>query len=858
MFHSTKQFWQTIELLKLYEVHPELRKKALPIELDGCPIKRGELPTDRVLRLLWRAMQDWKQKPRWLANSDVPHLFDGKSESEIRRLSKEPVAIRKALAVAEILDIVTRPEIAERAGTLRIHSDELIVGCIPPYSVGQGKELVGYLTPDEELSAGLNGLTDRAPFGHVTPSYETLLKKGVQGLIRDCERKLKTASGKRATFYRSVIIALEGVCLFARRYESAARSLASKFKGTDDEKEANLNALADRLKRTPSRAPRSFLEAVQCLYLFHCALHTSGEITSIGRLDQLLYPFLENDGIGDNEAQEILDCLWIKFGERAIHNRNHMEDRFTFCDGALLGSKMPANYDQGALANQWMQQVTIGGVAATNDKVPVDASNKLTLLCLNASRRLPLNSPTLDFRVHKKTPERLLKAAAKTILSGGAHPVILNDDRIIPALHKESQGRVSLKSARNYACDGCYETHFSGETEFSFYYVPALDVLEKTLNRGAGIAMAGAVHLRGYKSGLRTRPAIEFECFQDLWQVLSQHIEFESHRFFSGIYNFYGEKEGVAPSPLLSSLIDGCLRTGRDMSGGGARYKMVSPLMTGISTCTDSLFAIKHLVFDRKAVSMPEYLACLYSNWGEEEVPVGLSIATPRIEKIRRIAMKLPKFGHGNEDVDRIGKDLTNLFCDIVNSTMRHPIHQTKLSALKKIYGKDFELLITPGVGTFEQYVFAGGFVGATPDGRKSRQPIESDLSPAPFYQDLEVKSSQHPRQIHIENGLKSYSDSSFDRFSDGAPVDVNLAEDFSEATLVNVLQQIASGILGSNVVTFTVSSPKTLEMAKEAKGYDYDLIRVRMGGWTEYFCVLSDTHKDQHIRRPLFVEDLK
>ncbi|MEQ8837995.1 MAG: pyruvate formate lyase family protein, partial [Lacipirellulaceae bacterium] len=606
--------------------------------------------------------------------------------------------------------------------------------------------MVGYLTEAEELDAALNMLNDRAPFGHVTPDYQTLLRKGIRGIVRDCHQKLKTLGQarseqkrKKQTFYQAAIIALEGVAVFAQRYAQHAMEMASEYEVQGRSGHENLKEIAQRLGKTPIGPPRSFLEAVQCLYLIHCALHTTGEITSIGRLDQLLMPFLEKDSVTESQAQEIIDCLWIKFGERALHNRAHLEDRFTFCDGALLGNKLPANYDQGSLTNQWMQQVTIGGYEATNQPKPEDGTNRLTYLCLKASRRLPLNSPTLDLRVNKSSPRKLLREASKAILSGGAHPIIMNDDRIVPALHKESGGKVSLKSARNYACDGCYETHFAGETEFSFFYIPALDLLEKTLNRVAGFATSGPMHLRGWKDSFRTIPATEFTSLEQFWEVFQTHLDLQIHRMYRNVYQFYGEKESIAPSPLLSTLIAGCLASGTDLSGGGANYKMLSPLMTGISTCADSIYALKRLVFERRQVEMSEMLACLYSNWGKTRPEVGLSLSEKRIAEIREQTMRLPRFGHGNTAVDEIAWRLIDLFCDRLFALRSDSRHQAGLARLQKRHGSDFEILISPGVGTFEQYVFSGGWVGATPDGRKSGQPIESDISPAPYYQDKEL-----------------------------------------------------------------------------------------------------------------------
>ena len=51
----------------------------------------------------------------------------------------------------------------------------------------------------------------------------------------------------------------------------------------------------------------------------------------------------------------------------------------------------------------------------------------------------------------------LVLAYARALLSGGAHPVLLNDDIIVPALAENSGAPIPLAAARNYACDGCFE-----------------------------------------------------------------------------------------------------------------------------------------------------------------------------------------------------------------------------------------------------------------------------------------------------------------------------------------------------------------------------------------------------------------
>ncbi|HMI03708.1 MAG TPA: pyruvate formate lyase family protein [Pedobacter sp.] len=785
------------------------------------------------------------------------HLFDGYTGAELKLVSELSVAERKGLATKRLFSFITDPEIAETKGTMDINPLELIVGTLPPYSVGQGKELVRYLTEEETLYWELRYYNEWSPFGHIVPDHKAILDKGILGIIAECQEKIsRQVKGPhdKTSFYRSVIYSLEGVLVYISAYADRAREISLHYHPSD-ERAINLKQISERLREYPAKPSETFMDALQSIHIMHCALHFSGEIVPIGRLDQLLNPYYlkdTSDGIiTPEEAQEALDCFWIKLDEKVVLNRRFIEDRFTSSDGALIGVGGPSNFDQGALINQWMQQVTIGGVVANNDADATDGVNELTYMCLESARRLPLNSPTLDLRLHAESQTKLFEAAARTILSGGAHPILMNDDKIIPALQYKTGGYVELSSARNYACDGCYETLFAGETEFSFGFVGALDILEKTLNSGAGFASSGSTYLRGGKSSLRTKPAKEISSFDDFWMILGNHLILGCHKFLHGILLAYGGKEEVSPSPLLSAMINGCIEKGKDLAGGGARYHLFSPLMTGISTAADSLYVIKQLVFTEKQFSLEELVSCLRSNWGKGTEITGLKINSDRISEIRNLCVIQPKFGQGNPAVDELAHRLINDFYEALQTVRKDPIHIDSLRRLQDQYGhpdQSFEILLAPGVGTFEQYNFSGSFSGATPDGRFASESIASDLSPSPYHSDQEIP--QQP-MVKIMDGMNSYSDKSIELLSDGAPADFNIAEDFNEQQLVQVIRDFALGKSG-NMLTITVSNPKTFEAAKKNPD-DYNLLRVRMGGWTEFFISLFPALQEQHIRRPLF-----
>lgn len=832
--------------------------------LQNLPAGHPDLPGPRANRLMLNMFEGWLGQQCFPPFGGFGHIRDHDGEGVMTL----PLAERRGLAMARTLALVSG-EWGRGLGLFQVDPDELILGTMPPFSVGQGKELMAYFKDarddrDERLEFEAGFLNQWSNFGHICPNHEKIVHRGLRSIIDECDqaRNSSTDAGRRS-FYSSVISALEGVVLFARNYAAAAEAQASIYRRALADRPGHpqadifrervdgMAAAAERLRRIPAEPCASFTDAAQCIFLMNCALHWTGELTSLGRLDQILQPFLTREELESGYAQTVIDCLWIKLDQRVTLDNRLVADRFSQADGALMGAGGASNFDQGALINQWMQQVTIGGVIADNEPEATDACNHVTRLCLHAARRLPFNCPTLDLRVHRDTPADVIELAAQALLSGGAHPVLLNDDKLIPALQRAGGG-VELKSARNYACDGCYETIFPGETEFSFIYVPGVDALEKALNSGAGFGTSGSTFLRGMKGGFRTAPADRIASFDELVTILDEHIWLNVNRQIGGYLSAYGAKAGVCPTPILSAMVDGCIESGRDFYDGGARYHMIAPLMTGISTVADSLYVIEKLVFEQQAIALDELVACLRSDWGARPDVVGRKIAPARAAELRRLCAAQPKFGHGNEDVDRHAWRVIDAFVDAIERALRHPMHAEALARLERRFGSDgkpFNLVVTPGVGTFEQYNFGGSFGGATPDGRRAGAPLASDLSASPLPQDLEVPGDlQMPP---IRQAFSSWNHGSVERFADGAPSDFNISEDSSPVALAETIRAFADG-LGSNVMTVTTASPETLAAA-EASPKDYDLVRVRMGGWTEFFAVLFADHKRQHRRRPIY-----
>tara|TARA_R110000868_G_scaffold266583_1_gene525806 strand:+ start:15571 stop:19110 length:3540 start_codon:yes stop_codon:yes gene_type:complete len=825
--------------------------------------KSKDAPSNRILTLLDYTFSRWRSN--WYVRRHTPpmgHLADYLAAGE-ESILQGSIVLRKGMAIKKTLSDLVPGEYGQQADVFRLDDEDVIVGAMPNLSLGMGKEVLRYLREDERIPAYLKGLNEFSGMGHIVPGYEKLLTIGVNGYIEEASALRDAATEpEKQDFYQAIVYTFEGVAAYCVAYADLAKKRYAQLANTEVDKRDNLVAIECRMRHLATLPPVGFADAAQLIFTLHCCLHLTGEPISVGRLDQLLIPFYERDNLTEAAAQEVIDSLWIKIGEKALLNRHHFDDTLTY--GTTAVDYVAGNFPQGGAVNQWIQQVTVGGYLPNEDETPTDGCNAVTMLCLRATRRLPLNAPCLSLRVNTQTPKLIIDEAARAILSGGAMPILINDDKLCQGL-KQSGKLVTWTSARNYACDGCYEAMLAGENEFAFSNLPALESLELALNQGVMYAAAGPVHIRGMKTSFRSKPATAITSFHELLDLYFEHFRWRAIAFFNDTLSRYGDVSAICPTPLLSSLVAGCLEKGRDLYDGGAKYHILAPMMIGLSNTIDSLYAIKRLVFDADTcvTTLGELVECLICDWGnsmhepEHDIRAGELRAgnrAKRYRELREYALALPKFGSGHNGMADIAQTVVTRLCDIVQETIREPIPvlRDKLAHIKTIYGTDafpFEFQVTPGVGTFEGYVGEGQMFGASADGRHNGAPLASDFSPAPSAQDKPVV--HHPRPI-----MKSLADWNFlsagEGLSNGSPTDINIREDFPLHDLENVIQAFANSEIGTNLLTITTANPETFENAAQYPE-KYELVRARMGGWSEFFVAMFPEHQQQHRRRPLF-----
>ena len=385
-------------------------------------------PSQRILHLISNIFSLWRDHWYQVRNIPrVPHLrnYLGKEEKSIMQAS---IPIRKGMAIKKSLTFVhTNPYYPQmpsmyswKADQFRIDPMDILFGVMPELSLGRGKEVMPYLRDDEKMTSFALMLDESSAMGHIVPDHQKMLSMGLGGILQDLHiRRDETADDTQRGFYQSAIYTLEGVQGWLSNYANLARHMAEEIGDDEPTAKKNLLSIAARAEKLRTEKASNFIEAIQMIFTMHCCFHLTGNPVAVGRLDQLLNPYFEKDKISHEAAQEIVEAFWIKLGEKALHNRHYATDHVSF--GTTAVSYIGGNFPQGGGINQWVQQVTVGGYLPTTGK-PQPGCNAVTLMCVKASRRLPLNAPCLSLRIYPGMPKEIMEEAAKALLSGGAHP----------------------------------------------------------------------------------------------------------------------------------------------------------------------------------------------------------------------------------------------------------------------------------------------------------------------------------------------------------------------------------------------------------------------------------------------------
>jgi len=632
-------------------------------------------------------------------------------------------------------------------------------------------------------------MEQRAP-GH-TVLDDKIYSKGLRDFQADIDAVLAgldfaedpEAQDKREALH-SMRISCDALMRFAERHAELAETRARE-KSDPAEREV-LGRIAATCRHVPANAPRDFHEALQYYWFCHLGVITElngWDAFNPGHLDQHLLPFyeqgLEEASLTRESAKELLEAFFIKFN-------NHTAPPKVGVTAAESGTYTD-------FAN-----INIGGLLADGS----DGSNEVSHILLEIVDEMHLLQPSTNVQVAGATPDDVLEHALRVIRKGYGFPSLFNADAAVA--EQLRQGK-TIEDARAGGCSGCVEVGAFGKEAYILTgYFNLVKVLELTLHDGLDPRT-------GRQLGPRTGAAEDLATFEDVFGAFERQLRHFVDVKIRGnqvIARMYARE---MPAPFLSVLIDDCVANGRDYNAGGARYNNRFIQAVGIGTITDSLAAIRQVVYQDEMLTLAELLSAMQADYEDHEA------------LRQRLLHRVPKYGNDDDLADDIMRCVFDATFDSIDG------RPTAIGGAHRL-----EMLPTTS------HVYFGSVTGATADGRRAGLPLSEGISP------VQGADRKGPTAVFR-------SAAKMDHIKTGGTL---LNMKFTPSLIagdegIERMRHLVRGYfeMKGHHVQFNVVDADTLREAQADPDSHRDLI-VRVAGYSDYFCDLSEALQEEIIER--------
>jgi pyruvate-formate lyase len=425
---------------------------------------------------------------------------------------------------------------------------------------------------------------------------------------------------------------------------------------------------------------------------------------------------------------------------------------------------------------------------------------------MEAARDTQLPHHTISLRVHENSPLEVIVKALEVVKTGLGMPAFFGDKSFINYFINHN---CDIEDARDYCITGCVDGAIPGKTRGLVgpqILVP--QILDVFLHNGVS---RHSQELVGIATGDTTTLETFDEFIAEFYKQLDYIIGLAAETANIGLLS----SRNLTPDPFYSALMDDGVKSGQDIKDRNLKFdNAVAILPIGTVNATDSIAAIKTLIYEQKKYTMKELIDALDNNWeGKDDM--------------RKDFITAPKYGNNHPVPDQIISDFYQHFylrCNEIIHANGGPVTPSGLSVTSH----------QPG----------GKLVKASPDGRKAGDILaEGSVSP------IQGKDVNGPLAV-LQSAMK-------------------INQDPYQATLLNMkfhpsalktekdLYKLAMVIKtyltnGGKHVQFNVVDKETLITAKKEPDKHKDLV-VRVAGYSAYFTMLSPMVQDEVINRTTF-----
>ncbi len=317
----------------------------------------------------------------------------------------------------------------------------------------------------------------------------------------------------------------------------------------------NLETVAAINTKLIDQPPGTFREAIQWMAWYQMAGKMYNQSGSLGRIDQLLYPYYRQDKdsghLDDEEAIFYLACHFIQ----------------------------DTSYSQ------------LGGPDGERD----ETSNDLSFLVLEAVHRLKIPA-NVGVAVGKNSNPDLLRRGVEILFQDKTGiPKFLGVDNTSAGFARNGY---PLELGRERAYSGCQWTAIPGR--------------EYTVNDCVKINLAAVfeVALDDMMATSDGAPSAE-----RLWECFTTHLRKAVYTTAQSLDFHMDHMYNVYPELFLDLLCHGPIERGRDASHGGVEFYNLGIDAAGLATVADSFAALEQRLDWEQRMSWARFMDILHSNW---------------------------------------------------------------------------------------------------------------------------------------------------------------------------------------------------------------------------------------------------
>lgn len=595
------------------------------------------------------------------------------------------------------------------------------------------------------------------------PDYEKLLNLGIPGLREEIDA-YKSKKHENSEFYTSLLICVDILENTLEHFKNQATELIKNTK--DKSKKENLTRCKNALCNLKTKKPNTLYEAIQLILIYNLVSRTQ----NYGRLDVCLGDFLANDlnngTLTETEAIDMMCHFWKALSKTG---------------------------------NPFDSRVFIGGKGRPNEK----NADLFALYAIEATIRTHDIKPVLTLRWYDGQNPALLKKALVSIGEGCIYPTLYNDDAIIPGVMQSMN--LPYDEAIKYAPLGC------GELTLTCCCAGSPNSTARFLKMFEAVLHNGKDGADGYQIGIDVGNLEDFDTYEKLEEALYKEIRYVLEKDIK-IHIWNKNRTAKEYGAIMQSLLtDDCIARGKSIFAGGIRYFGANVEGFGVTNLSNSLIAIKKLVYENKEYTLSEIVTILDANFEGYEAD-------------RKRFLQMPKYGNNIPEVDELKLRLERY----INDTA----HQIGLES-----DVDYYTIANVNPGGVD----IGPQIAASADGRKCATPMALGNSPTPGSDTNGLTSMliSSAKSSHAANG--------------GYVTNMNISRETIQGDIDKIYDMfIAYFKLGGLQLNVNCFSKGDLEKALE-NPENYQNLIVRVSGYSAKFVDLNKVTQKEIMNRTLF-----